>query len=333
MSGMNNNPLLSICIPTWNRCTFLKESLNRLLKECSKINQSEVEILISDNCSSDDTEKVVNNFVCEGFPIIYNRNSENLGAAYNFLICMKQARGKYIILLGDDDFLCDNALSYILNLIRGKDYGLIHICRYPKEKKDFWEFNNVESFLKKVSFWITFMSGNIFRKDIVETIRNPERYIPTRLLQVPFFLTSALNSENNLVINNKNLMQIGVDVKSNGGYNPYEIFVRNYLNIWNEYKIQGKISDTLFSYIKKDLYMNFLLQHNIEELILKKNVVTNESSDNLKSRNGYKIMGAKLILKEYYGRTWYYYTSAFVMMWKVLNVTLKGIVKIYLCRE
>ena len=128
-------------------------------------------------------------------------------------------------------------------------------------------------------------------------------------------------------------MQIGVDVKSNGGYNPYEIFVRNYLNIWNEYKIQGKISDTLFSYIKKDLYMNFLLQHNIEELILKKNVVTNESSDNLKSRNGYKIMGAKLILKEYYGRTWYYYTSAFVMMWKVLNVTLKGIVKIYLCRE
>lgn len=333
MSGINNyRPLLSICIPTWNRAPFLKESLSRLLKEYETVDKDDVEIFVSDNCSDDDTKEVVLDYIKCGFLISYNRNQENKGAAENFLICMRQAKGKYILLLGDDDFLCENSLSYILNLIRNKDYGLIHICKYPRERKEYWVYDNAESFLKKVSYWITFMSGNIFRKDIVDQIDNPERYIPTRLLQVPFFVTSALSREENLIINNKGIMQIGVDVKNNGGFNPYVIFVNNYLVIWDEFKVQGKISNSLYSFIKKDLYMNLILEHNVDELILRKNVV-DESWDFSCSRKGYKISGAKHILKKFYGKTWYYYTSSIKMMWKVFDITIRGIANIYLCRE
>lgn len=332
MSGINNKPLLSICIPTWNRAFFLNESLNRLSQEYEKIDKAEVEIFVSDNCSDDNTEEVVLGFIKKGFAVTYNKNKENIGAAGNFLLCINRAKGKYILLLGDDDYLCENALAYILNLIRNKEYGLIHISNSSKMKEPFCEHDDAESFLKKVSFWITFMSGNLFRKDIVSKIINPERYIPTRLLQMAFFVTSALSYDKNLIIKNKGIMQIGVDVKNNGGFNPYEIFVKNYLEIWDEFRVKGLISNSFFSYIKKDLYLNLILEHNVDELILRKNIA-DESLSASGGRKGYKISGAKHILKDYYGKNWYYYTSSIKMIWKVFDITIRGIANIYLCRE
>ena len=49
------NPYLSICIPTYNRSEVLKESLMQLLK----YEGDDIEVVISDNCSPDNTEEVV----------------------------------------------------------------------------------------------------------------------------------------------------------------------------------------------------------------------------------------------------------------------------------
>lgn len=48
-------PYLSICIPTYNRSEVLKESLMQLLK----YEGDDIEVVISDNCSPDNTEEVV----------------------------------------------------------------------------------------------------------------------------------------------------------------------------------------------------------------------------------------------------------------------------------
>lgn len=332
MSGINNNPLLSICIPTWNRGSFLKASLQRIYNDYQHIDKSEVELLVSDNCSEDNTSDIVKEFQERGLPIIYNRNIENIGAAKNFLMCMHFAQGKYILLLGDDDYFCENGLRFILNKIRGKEYGLIHICKYLNEDQNCWIFSDKESFLKRISFWVTFMSGNIFRKEIVNQINEPERYISSHLLQMPFFITSALSQKENLVINNKGLMQVGVDYKNNGGYNVYEVFVKSYLNIWKEFVDKKDISQKCYSFIMKDLYMRFILDFNIELLILKKNIA-DESMEYLKSRHGYKIANAKHILYHYYKKKPYYYYSAFIVMWRGFMMFLKGLTKIYLRRD
>lgn len=303
MSGIDKQPLLSICIPTWNRAKFLRLSFDSFLEQVCGIDRQEIELFVSDNCSDDETPLVVEEFIKKGLPITYNRNEENIGAAGNFVKCMQWASGKYIYLLGDDDILEDGALIYLLNAIRNNDYGLIHIHEFKNLSEELNAYANPEVFLKQISYWITFMSGSIFRKDIVAQI-DPSKYVGTHLLQMPFYITSALSKKDNLIIN-KGLLKAGLDSGNNGGYNFYEVFVKNYLNIWKEFIDSGKISSALYKAIKKDIYVYFIVGFNYMLLVRHKNV-KEEDSPYIGNRNGFKIVGAKEILEDYYGGEWYY---------------------------
>jgi glycosyltransferase involved in cell wall biosynthesis len=102
--GMNSKPqpLVTIGIPTYNRAdSYLKQTLR------SSMNQTyeNIEIIVSDNCSSDDTEAVVRSF--NDRRIRYFRQHSNIAANDNFNFCLSQAEGDYFLLLHDDD-LIDN---------------------------------------------------------------------------------------------------------------------------------------------------------------------------------------------------------------------------------
>jgi len=96
----NNLPLVTIAIPTYNRAdAYLKEAIQ------SAINQTypNLEIIISDNCSSDDTGLIVESF--NDSRIQYYRHDENIGANNNFNFCLKKATGVFFLLLHDDDLI------------------------------------------------------------------------------------------------------------------------------------------------------------------------------------------------------------------------------------
>lgn len=306
MSGIDKKPILSICIPTWNRAKYLALSLESFIEQLSEVDNSELELYVSDNCSDDDTPRVVEDYIIKGLPITYNRNETNLGAAGNFIRCMNWASGKYILLLGDDDILKPGSVKLILDLLRGNDYGLVHVHYFKELSDGCIIYNNLDDFLKQVSYWITFMSGSIFRKEIVETIEY-QKYLGTHLLQVPFYLASARIGKENLLLN-QDIIETGLDYSSNGGYNYYEVFVKNYLNIWKEQLDKNYISLECYDYIKKDIYEKYIVKQNYQLLIRHKNIM-DESTSYIGNRKGYKISGAKEILKEYYGKEWYYKMS------------------------
>jgi glycosyltransferase involved in cell wall biosynthesis len=306
---MAKQPLLSICIPTWNRSKILSVSLNSFCEQLASVDSSEVEIFVSDNASDDDTPQVVQSFIDRGLPITYNRNPENVGAARNFIKCMQWASGKYIWLLGDDDLLKDAAIPYILDLIRNGDYGLIHlsVLKNMGDQPEIQEYSDCNDFWKAVSFWVTFMSGCIFLKDAVPLVENCERYIPTHLLQVPFYIMSASLRKKNLFVR-KSIMQNGLDASSNGGYNFYRVFVESYLNIWKEFVKKKTVSQSCFAFLKKDIYTNFINEFNYKLLILKKNVAC-ENKKYVGNRKGFKVKGAWKILVKNYGTERYFYKS------------------------
>lgn len=308
MNGISSQPILSICIPTWNRAVFLKQSLERFAEQIQQIDSRELELYVSDNCSEDDTPTIIKDFINKGLPITYNRNEINIGAARNFVKCMQWASGKYILLLGDDDVLEPGALFFLLDLLRGKDYGLIHLNQNStsETKKEYIVYDNIEEYYKVISIWFTFMSGCIFRKDVVSKI-DPQNYVDTHLLQMPYYLHSAAEKETNLLVYKK-ILQIGLDAKSNGGYNFYEVFVKNYLDIWMELVSKGIISKECFEFIKKDNFKRVILPWNYRLLIKKENV-KDENKDYVGNRKGFKIKGAKGIMSQYYGKYWYYKLS------------------------
>lgn len=303
---MENKPILSICIPTWNRAVFLEKSLCRLQLQLSELQIGDVEVFVSDNASEDNTKDVVDKFIKDGFLISYNRNVANIGAAANFLKCMKWASGKYILLLGDDDFFLDGALRIVVDTLKNNDFGLLSIHKFP-DINGLVKYENSEVFLQKNSYWITFMSTNIFLKDVVPLIIDPEHYIKTHLLHVPFYIQSAcIKKENGILSVPLFDKQEAGDVV--GGFNFYEVFVEYYLNIWKEFVNNKRISYNCYYTIKKDLLFSYLLWYN-EELLLRRWNIAEPDATNVASRKGYKVDNAWKILFNYYGKEPYFYFS------------------------
>lgn len=96
----NASPLVTIGIPTYNRASgYLKQALE------SAVNQTypNLEIVVSDNCSTDDTQAMVKSFADPR--IRYFRQTQNIKSNDNFNFCLEQARGDYFLLLHDDDMV------------------------------------------------------------------------------------------------------------------------------------------------------------------------------------------------------------------------------------
>ena len=85
--------LLTIGIPTFNRAQLLDRQL-AWLAQAVKGFESECEIIVSDNCSSDDTPEVVKKWESHfsNTALKLNRNSENVGAIRNIAYCITPAR-------------------------------------------------------------------------------------------------------------------------------------------------------------------------------------------------------------------------------------------------
>lgn len=111
----NPTPLLSICIPTYNRGRYLENCLKSIHKALSEVGH-EVEICISDNSSADNTVDVIEKL--RGLlPIRYHRNALNVGMARNILKVVSMARGEFVWLVGDDDLVMPNGISKLLGLL------------------------------------------------------------------------------------------------------------------------------------------------------------------------------------------------------------------------
>jgi glycosyltransferase involved in cell wall biosynthesis len=94
-------PLVSICIPTYNRGERLLCALDSAISQ----NYSNLEIIISDNSSSDETEKICNSLKLKYANIRYYRQETNIGPTANFQFVKLMANGKYFMWLSDDDWL------------------------------------------------------------------------------------------------------------------------------------------------------------------------------------------------------------------------------------
>ena len=109
---MNKNPILSICIPTFNRLEYLKELLEKLLPQ-AKMRQ--VEICVSDNNSTDGTHNYIEDIARQSVGHFkYYIQKQNVGIDKNMMNAISMGSGKYIYPLGDDDMLPDGSLDKLL---------------------------------------------------------------------------------------------------------------------------------------------------------------------------------------------------------------------------
>lgn len=113
-------PFLSIVVPTYKRARELK----RCVESALEFPGAEIEVLVSDNASPDETQEVLKAF-SDG-RLRFWRNAENVGAERNILKLWREAKGEWILCLTDDDFLYPGALEKLLATLRANpDVGVV----------------------------------------------------------------------------------------------------------------------------------------------------------------------------------------------------------------
>ncbi|WP_432986484.1 glycosyltransferase family 2 protein [Dactylosporangium sp. CA-233914] len=99
--------LVSVCLPVRNGASRLPAVTRSVLEQ----DHTNLELVISDNASTDDTEQVVRALAAEDPRIVYHRQSENVGLLNNFVSAMHRATGTYLRWIGDDDAMEPNCIS------------------------------------------------------------------------------------------------------------------------------------------------------------------------------------------------------------------------------
>lgn len=206
-----NNILLSICIPTFNREQLLKQAIESILSQVDQEIKNEMELVISDNYSSDDTGIVVERIRSKSkTPIRYFKNEKNVGFDGNVVLAVGRAIGQYIWILGDDDLLAPGALKIVMQELRKSNRADL----YYGEKEDFYltpdrpmHFRNImqandkkvfdfrhkdvvdEYFRnnKKLIAYCNYISNIVFNREKWNGIKGKEKYIGPGYIHVYVF--------------------------------------------------------------------------------------------------------------------------------------------------
>lgn len=236
--------LLSIVIPTYNRASLLKRTLDSLSNQMEGISPSEVEIVVSDNASCDETECVCSEFKKKCLlPFRFFRQIEFLPPSLHFIVAMEQAHGEFIKLCNDTLIVRPNAISWMVQEIRMtqaiKSLPLLWFANGVKGVEP-GGCRSVTEMIRKMSYFSTWiMPFGVWRKDL-SSVRTIFATDVTRLPQTIFLLSEMKKGRRVHIIGTRWCSV--QEVPKKGGYNVAEIFGRNYFLILGQYVRNGDIS-------------------------------------------------------------------------------------------
>lgn len=104
---MNNSPQISVIIPVYNTAQYLKESIGSVMKQT----MHDIEIIIVNDCSTDDSEEIIHKLALTDNRISYLSLTQNQGQSIARNEALKHAHGKYIYFMDSDDILENDALE------------------------------------------------------------------------------------------------------------------------------------------------------------------------------------------------------------------------------
>lgn len=248
-------PTLSICIPTYNRSTFLKTTIQSIVNQHEFQNTNNIEIIVSDNASTDDTEELCKHFVTQ-FPykFIYHRNTENI-LDNNYEVALSLGRGKYLKLNNDTLIHNDGSLSFMVNTINNTDLDNELLIFNFGNKSGSITLNTTDELVNFLDYFITWiaifgLSANQFKYFFQFFDPN------SRLGQVIVLLEASRHYKIKVV--DSQLFFESKDPIKKGGYDLITVFVENYISILRKYAKQKTIKRSTIRKQRKKVIFNLV---------------------------------------------------------------------------
>ena len=116
MNSKNYDHLISICIPTFSRQSFLKNILTQLI-ELVEIYDLNIEVCVSDNCSTDNTWEFLKEISENRNYIKLKSHDRNIGGNRNLIDITSMATSNWILVIGDDDMIIREGLIKLIEFL------------------------------------------------------------------------------------------------------------------------------------------------------------------------------------------------------------------------
>lgn len=264
-SSVGNKKKLTICLLTFNRDNYLKRTLEFLKEEYDSLDKRDsVEIIISDNHSTDRTESIIKDFITRHKinDWIYNRNKKNIGLKGNLLKGESLANGEYLWWWGDDDHYKPGIVNVILNHIEERpDYIFIN---HSASKQDCIVMDSalsnvdvqnlkIETIIKCHPGYLMFMSASVYKKAMLEELH---KYNYKINLAFPLLYSLYCASKGNYIIEKEVWIDDNCSATSwaNESSRVFYIDVPYYISLMPKLGYNRKLCKEIYNYLYPSLW-------------------------------------------------------------------------------
>ncbi len=303
-------PLLSICIPTYNRADYLEKCLTAIVSQEAF---EEIEVVISDNCSTDDTEKIGKKYEQKYKNIVYFRNEKNIHDM-NFPLVLQRARGTLRKLTNDTVIYKPGAIRYMLDAVRecvDKQHQVYFLNSEGKDESSHY-YQKLEDYIGNIGYLLTWIGAVAIWEDDCDDLSTFINNTDSKIAQVPYLL-EHFEKHNGAVIYPKHIMDGIIPKNKNVSYGLYKVFYENFLGYIKPYVERRVISKECYDRVRKILLIEFFCPWIVKSEKYREEYLFAEN-ENLK----------ELIEKEYKDETYYKEYK-----WQLLKLRIKTSISKY----
>ncbi len=280
---MDNQPILSLCIPTNGAVQWVFPVLDSIYKQ--EYDLKKVEVVITDNGKDSQLAGYLKDYDYPNLRYIPTTDAGFL----NLVTSLKEGRGLFCKMINHRSVLEPGTIGKMIEVVERykENQPIIYFSDGNVKGPEFIECKDLDQFISNLSFWASWSAGiGFWRKDIenIDSVELDEMFPNASLLL-------NLRKESRYVIWNKKYEQMGDDA-GKGGYDLYDTFAVHFLDIIKSLLDGRRISQRTFNGVKSDLF-GFLT-------VLYKNEVI------LPTKHTFILKDIKKSMKVYYGTSGYW---------------------------
>jgi abequosyltransferase len=262
---MTTAPLLTICIPTYNRADCLRALLDVLQAELTT-QPGLVRVVIGDNGSTDVTPEITRAFAAQVPDTRVLRHAQNLGPDENFCRCIAEVETEYFWIIGDDDLPQRGLISVLLTMLKQASPDLVYINSKDMDAVTGADREALRSealdaaildrraFASLIHVGMTFVSGCVIRRQFAPDAAL-RRFTGTHLVQLGWVFGALAQGQRFVHVRNR---AVFATAGNRGSYAVLRVFGDSFQRIAREVFVGDKESRRLAELVVSRTSIYFL---------------------------------------------------------------------------
>lgn len=246
------NPILSICIPTYNRLDILRNTISSIYSDLDGVSLDDFEVVVSDNSKEHTTQPVIEEFKYENLHY-YPTDCEGFR---NSFFALSYGKGDYLKLNNNYTMFRKGSLRILIEQLKSLKHNKCQVIYTNglRKIKDVAYYDTFDSYMSGLSYFCSWSAGyGMWREDFERVKNNVEidKYFP----QTSLLLSQSYKYD--FAIDDRSLFE-DQHVPKKGGYNIFKVFSVDFLNLIHGAYDYGTISEKTYKKIKRDLLYKYL---------------------------------------------------------------------------